>query len=183
MLEGYLLTGSAANSKALYSALKKAKQSGAKIAFLASADFVIQAKRSEIIKEVLPSCDMVFYNQSEALLLTEKPDIERATQSCALLTPSSVITLGSRGAIVNIEGNIYTASAHPPKAAVIDTTGAGDVFAGALLAGLMRGLPVNLAAEGASGLASRITTRRGAQLQREDYHLWESITTASNMDA
>jgi sugar/nucleoside kinase (ribokinase family) len=175
LVEGYLLTGSEANTDALRSAIRLARENQTKVAFLASADFVIASKRKEIIEETLPECDMVFYNRSEALLLAQSQSIEEAARFCSSLTPSSVITLGAEGAIVNIEGEIIRAKAKPPSAPVVDTTGAGDVFAGALLAGLLRGLPTQIAADGASALAAKIVTRHGAQVEQSNYAYWEAV--------
>ena len=56
---------------------------------------------------------------------------------------------------------------------MVDTTGAGDVFAGAFLAGLLQGLSPLVAARGANRLASLVVAKRGALLPDSARAVWE----------
>jgi len=71
--------------------------------------------------------------------------------------PSACVTLGARGAIWG------PFSAAPPPVDVVDTTGAGDAFAGTLAARLALGAPRARALQDAVDAGARATTYRGAQ--------------------
>ncbi|WP_433266828.1 ribokinase [Actinosynnema sp. CS-041913] len=74
---------------------------------------------------------------------------------------SAVVTLGSRGAVVVTPSGVSSVSA--PSVTPVDTTGAGDAFAGALVAGLDRGESLVSAAGFAARVAATSVTRPGAQ--------------------
>jgi sugar/nucleoside kinase (ribokinase family) len=69
-------------------------------------------------------------NEKEALMLTGAPDAERAVQQLATRAPVAIVTLGPRGALAaGTEGTVHVEGV--PVDPVIDTTGAGDLFAAA----------------------------------------------------
>jgi ribokinase len=72
-----------------------------------------------------------------------------------------VITLGARGAVTSIAGAIEHLS--PPDVAVVDTTGAGDAFAGALAAAFDRGADAREAVAAGVEAGARACTHAGAQ--------------------
>jgi ribokinase len=92
-------------------------------------------------RELLPLADVLIVNETEALELlgeTAASDWAAASERLRALGPNWVIvTLGSEGALANVEGRIMRAAA--PKVEVIDTTGAGDAFCGAFAARLAAG--------------------------------------------
>ncbi len=104
---------------------------------------------------LLESLDILIVNEHEAAALATAADLPQQPEpmlrellACfGLLT---VVTLGSRGALAIIDGNVMRAV--PPAVTVHDTTGAGDAFAGALCAALDRG--EGIAAALADGVAS-----------------------------
>lgn len=113
------------------------------------------------------AADPLIVNQHEAAQLTGTPqsptDDPQATAArlLSLGAKSAVITLGAAGAVVAEPTN----TTFIPAAVVtaIDTTGAGDVFAGTLAAGLAAGGTLTAAATTAVQKASNATTWRGAQ--------------------
>ncbi|RYG85687.1 ribokinase, partial [bacterium] len=72
-----------------------------------------------------------------------------------------VVTLGANGALLLDEGSARRVPA--PKVAPVDTTAAGDTFAGALSVALGEGSTLDEAAGFATRAASLAVTRRGAQ--------------------
>jgi ribokinase len=73
-----------------------------------------------------------------------------------------LVTLGGQGALLaGADGGLLAAPAMP--VGVVDTTGAGDTFAGVYAAAVTQGLPRRQAMEHASAAAALACTRRGAQ--------------------
>ena len=98
LLEGYLLTASEENRAALYEAIRIAQKNNTKIAFTASAEFVIETRRQEIINELLPHVDLLFANQGEALVLTQEASVDEALEALKHRCRGAVITCGAQGA-------------------------------------------------------------------------------------
>lgn len=172
LLEGYFLTASDENTRALYQAITIARNSGTKVALSASATFVVAAKKSELLTTLLGQCDLLFANASEAMLLTDTETPEDASSKLEALIPSSIITAGESGAYGFSNGTRWHTPAALPPGPIVDTTGAGDVFAGAFLAGLLKALPPQQAAASAGTLAALIITQRGAQLPQDTPVPW-----------
>jgi ribokinase len=109
--------------------------------------------------ETLSLLDPLVVNEHEAAwLLGGEPDARRLLE----LGPRSVvITLGARGAVV--ADYQATVEIPAPKVDPVDTTGAGDAFAGALAVGLAAGNDLVAAAELAVRVAAISVTRPGAQ--------------------
>jgi ribokinase len=98
--------------------------------------------------EVLAGADPVVANAHEAALLRSAPR-------------SLLVTRGEHGATWQRDGLVLEVAA--PVVEVVDTTGAGDVFAGTLTAALAAGDEPAMAMERAAAAAAQAVTRRGAQ--------------------
>ena len=97
---------------------------------------------TETVRELIRQTDMFFMNENEANAIFGSVDDARSEPGKLLF-----VTLGERGAWV-MDGKTRTHLA-APKIKELDSTGAGDSFCGATLAGLARGLnPVTAAREG-----------------------------------
>jgi len=116
------------------------------------------AKLETLIKHV----DIVFANKREALLLTGMEDYRKVAQAIRKLGPKIVIIKkGSEGAYMQcgnmeIDMPAYT----PPK--VVDTTGAGDAFAGGFLTALIRNYDLSKALKYASIVAALKVSKLGS---------------------
>lgn len=95
----------------------------------------IDAARAAITP-LMEAADVLKVNDDEALLLTESGDLTTAIQQLARPDRLTVITAGAEGCMFRWQGEAGRASA--PTVEVIETTGAGDAFVGALLAELSR---------------------------------------------
>jgi ribokinase len=117
-------------------------------------------------RELLARTDVLIVNESEAADLLDQvvqpQDAKEAALSLLDLGPRAVvITLGKEGAVITNSGTVTHIPA--PEVKVVDTTGAGDAFCGAMAAGLAAGLdPVEAARIGVI-TGSLATTRHGAQ--------------------
>lgn len=174
LLEGYFLTASEHNATALTKAISIAKSYGTKVAFSVGAEFVIHSKRDEIRQNILPLIDLLFANASEAMSLTETHTPEMAIENLSRIIPSTLVTHGKEGAHGIMHNQRWHTPACTPHAPVVDTTGAGDIFAGAFLAGLMNSLSPELATKGAARLASMVITTHGAQLDSDAKAAWDA---------
>ena len=108
-----------------------------------------------------PLVDIAILNQIEAQTLTGEVEIDAATAVLRSRGAGKVVlTLGPEGALVH---EALGPPQHVPAPAVIavDTTGAGDVLAGVVAAGIDRGLPLMPAVRWAVAAASHKVTRRG----------------------
>jgi ribokinase len=117
--------------------------------------------------EVLRGTDYLLANEAEAAGLVggDVRSIEDATMAAEAmrrLGPTwGVITLGAQGTVAAGDGGCFHEPA--PAADAVDTTGAGDVFAGVLAVGLVASLPVRAAVRLAGAAAAVSVTRQGAR--------------------
>ncbi len=95
---------------------------------------------AEISALPLENCDVLIVNETEAEQLSGSSDPDEVMAILAKRYPRTrlVLTLGSKGALLQFDGKIYRQAAL--DVAVVDTTGAGDTFVGYLLASLIDGL-------------------------------------------
>jgi sugar/nucleoside kinase (ribokinase family) len=137
-LEGYLWDPEEPRA-AMRAAIDIARKAGRKVAFTLSAEFVIDRHRAafqELIDQGL--IDVLFANEAEIVFLTQAADVDSAIAAVAPKVPLVVVTLSERGALAQAGGERVTVAAQPIDA-VVDTTGAGDLFAAGFLHGQARG--------------------------------------------
>lgn len=131
-LEGYLWDPEEPRA-AMRAAIDVARAAGRKVAFTLSAEFVIDRHRAAFHALIdAGMIDVLFANEAEIVSLTETADVEAAIAAVQARVPLLVVTLSERGALAITGG----ARVHVPAVAVdrvIDTTGAGDLFAAGFL--------------------------------------------------
>ncbi len=137
-LEGYLF-GPEKPRAAMMKAVDVAHAAGRKVAFTLSESVCI-AGRKEGFGGMIDSggVDLLFANEDEALQLTGRMDLESALEELKVKVPTLVITRGPEGAIA-IEGDERISIPAAPVSAVVDTTGAGDLFAAGFLTARCKG--------------------------------------------
>jgi ribokinase len=113
-------------------------------------------------RDLLPLVDLLVLNESEARQLGGAQDSEAlASTLCDAGAAEVVLTLGPRGSMAL--GRHGRAVAPAPLVAAVDTTGAGDTYAGVFAAAFYgHGLPIQRAMAAASAAAALTVTRRGA---------------------
>ncbi len=162
-LEGYKLTADI-SSKALFKAIELAKKHNTKIAFTFSDVFVVNIFNGALTR-VVQSSDLIFCNENEALSFTKESNSDDAFKNLYAKVPNVVMTLGSKGARVFWNGIEYSISSYPANP--VDSTGAGDMFAGAFMYGIINtGNPV-FAGQLASLSAAKIVSQMGARLKAD----------------
>jgi sugar/nucleoside kinase (ribokinase family) len=137
-LEGYLF-GPEKPRAAMMEAIKVAHSANRQVAFTLSESVCI-AGRKESFSAMIDGggVDLLFCNEDEALQLVERTDLEGALEELNAKVPTLVITKGAAGAIGIENGERIMIPAAPVKQ-VIDTTGAGDLFAAGFLAARCKG--------------------------------------------
>ncbi len=140
-LEGYLWDPPLSRA-AMRRAIDVARAAGGKVAFTLSDAFIIDRHGEDfraLIAEGL--FDILFANEVEICALAEETDFEAAVARIAPQVPLLVVTRSEKGAIA-LTGGARTEVKAEPIDAVVDTTGAGDLFAAGFLAGHAEGRPI-----------------------------------------
>jgi sugar/nucleoside kinase (ribokinase family) len=171
-IEGYLLCSGENNTSAALESIRIAREHKTKIALSLSAERIARQKRQNLLSDILPLVDIVFANSSEALALTEEPSAPKALQVLRKLCRGVIITCGELGSIGYLDGSTWSTEAFRTNKPIVDTTGAGDIYAGAFLAGLLRQQSPQWASLGAAKLSSVIITQRGTLLPKAAIADW-----------
>jgi sugar/nucleoside kinase (ribokinase family) len=163
-IEGYLVanpTGKEASIK-----LKKiAETHGVKTA-LTFSDVNMVTYFSDGLKEMVGSgVDLLFCNEAEAYAYTKSNDLKEASAALKKIAKTFAITLGPKGALVYDGKEEIRIETMPVTA--IDTNGAGDLFAGAMLYGINHGMSFKEAAKLGCMSSSTLVTQFGPRLKKE----------------
>ncbi len=137
-LEGYLWDPEEPRA-AMREAIAIARNAGRKVAFTLSDNFVI-SRHGDDFRALLDngSIDILFANDGEIRTLMGTDDFEAAVAAAAPLVDILVVTRSEEGAIALKDGVRFEVAAEPIEK-VVDTTGAGDLFAAGFLAGQAEG--------------------------------------------
>ncbi len=136
-LEGYLWDPPAAKA-AFIKAATIAHQADRKVALSLSDAFCVGRYRPEFLGLIRDgTVDILFANEAEVMSLYEVDDFDRAITLLRDEGILSVVTRSEKGCVVVARESLIVAPAAPIEA-VVDTTGAGDLFAAGFIAGLVR---------------------------------------------
>ena len=160
-LEGYLWDSDLAK-KAFLQAAKLAKESDTKIILSLSDSFCVERHRESFLELIKNYIDVVFCNESEILSLFEENNLKNCKEFISSLCNLVIITLGSKGSVVINEGASEEISPII-LGKIIDTTGAGDLYAGGFIHGLMNRYSLKKCGEIGSLCAGYIITQLGSR--------------------
>ncbi|NMC64126.1 MAG: adenosine kinase [SAR324 cluster bacterium] len=172
-IEGYVISNGLKVREVLRKLLAEAKTKHLKIAFTVSESWVVNSFR-DIVEDIVSQSDLVFCNASEACALTGETSEESAFELLSSKLPGVAVTAGEKGAFVSWKGVKGFVEAFQREA--VDLTGAGDMFAGALIYGILRNVPILEAARKACFLAGEVISGVGARLQTDIKVLWEQCS-------
>ena len=149
-LEGYLFDKPQAKA-AFRKAAHLAHDTGRKLALTLSDTFCVERHHQEFLQLVQQEVDILFANEAELKALYQTNSFDQALtavrQDCALVAA----TRSEHGAVIATPDEVVPVSAQP-VARLVDTTGAGDLFAAGFLFGLTHGK--SLAEAGRLGCAA-----------------------------
>lgn len=136
-LEGYLFDPPVAR-EAFFAAARIAHEAGRKLAFTLSDRFVIERHRAEMWRFIEESVDILFANESEITALTETDGFDEAMHVIRGACEIAALTRSERGSVIVNGGDVHVID--PVRLGpVVDTTGAGDLYAAGFLFGLTHG--------------------------------------------
>ena len=161
-LEGYLWDPAEPRA-AMERAIAISKAAGNRVAFTLSDAFCIERHRDSF-NDLIDSgrIDILFANEVEIMSLTQEADFETALQKLASRLPLLVVTRGEHGAIAIEQGERAQVRAEPVEK-VVDTTGAGDLFAAGFLAGVSQGRPLQESLRLGAIAAAEVISHYGAR--------------------
>ncbi len=160
-LEGYLWDPPAAK-EAFRKALGIAHAAGGRVCLSLSDSFCVERHREEFRDLVANHVDVLFANEDEATALYEVDRFEDALAAARADCAVAALTRSAQGSVVAGEGAVHVIEA-APVARVVDTTGAGDLYASGFLAGLARGFALDRCGRLAALAAGEIIGHYGAR--------------------
>jgi len=163
--EGYLWDEPIAKA-ALRKAMDAAHEAGTPVSFTLSDGFCVDRHRAEFLELVEERIDILFANSDEICSLYEVDDFDeaarRVTGHCAL----ACLTRSEQGSVIlTADGERVDVAAAPTT--VVDTTGAGDLYAAGFLAGWARGEDLATAGRMAAVAAAEVISHIGARPQTD----------------
>jgi sugar/nucleoside kinase (ribokinase family) len=164
-IEGYLIASPTASIAAI-EAVKMARKHHVKTALTLSDPNMVRYFRDGLNALLSEPVDLLFCNEDEALLFADTTDINAAKEYLKHYAKNFVITLGGQGAVI-FNGHDYL-HINAYKTTVVDTVGAGDVFAGAYIYGITAGFSHLEAGNLASFAASKVVAKFGPRLDEAE---------------
>ncbi len=163
--EGYLVTSDTARSAAI-EARKLAERSGVKTALSLSDPNMVRFFKDGLKDMIGDGVDMIFANEEEAKGMAETDNLDEAVAYLKTIARELAITRGPKGALI-WDGK-QMLDIDPVKVAPVDTVGAGDMFAGALLYGLTQGWTHQQAGDLASAASAKLVTSLGPRISKDE---------------
>ncbi len=160
-MEGYLWDPPAAKD-AFRKALGIAHAAGGRVCLSLSDSFCVDRHREELRDLVANHIDVLFANEDEAMSLYEVADFDAALDAARADCAVVALTRSAKGSVVAGGGAVHTIEA-APVGRVVDTTGAGDLYAAGFLSGLARGFDLARCGRLAALTAGEILGHYGAR--------------------
>ena len=165
-VEGYLIS----NRPLLDKVLPMAKAKDMTIAMDMASYNIVEQNRDYMRTLVRDYIDILFANEDEARVFSGKEDPVEALHDMASMCRIAIVKVGAKGSYVQRGDEVVRIE--PIPAHVIDTTGAGDMWASGFMAGLIQGEPLRRCALMGATLAANIIEVLGAKM---DEARWEKI--------
>jgi sugar/nucleoside kinase (ribokinase family) len=160
-LEGYLWDPPPAK-QAFLRAADIAHHAGRKVALSLSDAFCVDRHRPEFRDLLGRHVDILLANELEVISLYEVQALDRAIELLSGDCQTAAVTLGADGSVVVADGKTVAVPAEPVER-VVDTTGAGDLFASGFLYGLTRGMDPERCGRLGSLAAAEVISHFGAR--------------------
>jgi sugar/nucleoside kinase (ribokinase family) len=169
-LEGYLLF----NQKLILSVLEAVKASGALISLDLASYTVVEASKNILEQICHDYVDILIANEDEARAFTGSDDEQKALQILSTKAPIAVLKVGKRGSYIAHNGKSIQVAPKGDGTPIVDTTGAGDLWAAGFLYGLIHGYSLEKSGEIGSACGFEVCKVLGATIPNDG---WERIRT------
>lgn len=166
-IEGYLLF----NRDLMAAVLETARASGAKISLDLASFNVVEESRDILNRIVADYIDILIANEDEAFAYTGIRDEEESLEALAREAEIAVLKIGHRGSIIKGHGETAVIERMGDGSAV-DTTGAGDLWAGGFLYGLVSGCSLYKSGSLGSACGYEVCQLIGAKIEETG---WQRI--------
>ncbi len=158
-LEGYLFDKKDTKNSIIEMS-KEAKSKGLLVSLSLSDKFCVDRHREDFLNLIKNQIDFVFANEEELKSLYQM-NFENSLKLLREIVENGVITLGKKGSLVFSQKEKFTINSISKK--VIDTTGAGDLYAAGFLFGLSKNMSFEECGKLGSICASEIISHLGAR--------------------
>jgi len=160
-LEGYLFDPPHAK-EAFRKAARAAHAAGRKVALTLSDPFCVERHRAEFRELVQHHVDLLFANEAEILSLFETDSFAEAARQVRGMCEVAALTRSEKGSVVVTAHETHEIPAMKPEK-LVDTTGAGDLYAAGFLYGLTSGRPLAECGRIGSIAAAEVISHYGAR--------------------
>ncbi len=168
--EGYLFEQPVARG-AMVRACEIAKANGRKTAITLSDSGCVKRQRAHFMNFIKDHVDIVFANEEEATALADTSDFDATPKILAGLAPYFALTRSEKGSVVvGPDGKAQSVPAKSPPQ-LVDTTGAGDGYAGGFIYGFVRDLPLATCAALGSLAAAEVISHMGPRPEQSLHRL------------
>jgi len=165
-LEGYLWDPAEPRA-AMEAAIAAARDAGRKVAFTLSDTFCVDRHRDGFWALInMGKIDILFANEAELAAMTGSDDLDIGLAALSAKVATLVVTRSERGAVA-VRGDQRAAVPAEPIERLVDTTGAGDLFAAGFLAGEARGLGLEASLKLGAIAAAEVIQHYGARPERD----------------
>jgi sugar/nucleoside kinase (ribokinase family) len=160
-LEGYLFDPPEAQ-EAFRTAARMTHAAQGKVSLTLSDPFCVDRHRQAFLSLVEHHVDILFANEAEICALYQVGDFDAALQAVRHRTQVAALTRGPRGSVIVAGDEVHVIDAHPVEN-LVDSTGAGDLYAAGFLVGLSRGLDLAACGRLGSLAAAEVISHIGAR--------------------
>ena len=165
-LEGYLWDQPRAKT-AMREAAIQAKKAGVKVSLTLSDSFCVARFRDEFKELIKNHVDILFANESEILSLYEVTEFDAALQHARKDAEIAALTRSEKGSVVVNGDEVHIIDA-VKGVKVVDTTGAGDAYAGGFLYGYTQGYDLATCGKLGGAMAAKVISHFGPRSEVAD---------------
>jgi sugar/nucleoside kinase (ribokinase family) len=154
------------NGQLIERMMQLAKEAGALISIDLSSFEIVHQYKERIYHLLRTYVDIVFANEDETKTLTGLSPYQ-GCEHLKEICPIAIVLSGKDGCLVGHQKKIFESPAFPAN--VIDTTGAGDLFASGFLYGYLKGYPLEKCARLGNLLGGSVIEVKGAEIPEEKW--------------